>query len=201
MVRFVYDFSDDSIGLKERLGRAAFASLAGLAHFTNTGMVSNAVFQSANTTPVPGVAGDGRAAAGLPQSEEERRLVAQTIDTAAAQPVIRPTPFVPGNYRLVADLVPKARDQGVSLAYVVTPRLQDLATAPDYPATIHLPNGVSVPVFNLARPDRYPELYRSEYWRNPGHLSAAGAVVFSRLFAREVRAWMDRGGAITSRGN
>jgi hypothetical protein len=79
---------------------------------------------------------------------------------------------------------------GVQFMYVATPRLEDLKSAPDYPAEIEGPAG-PVPIFNLARPDLYPELYQPQNWRNAHHLNHdLGAPLFSRLLASQVRSWL-----------
>ncbi len=177
-VRFVGAFNGEEIGLGRRAARLGFALLAAAGHYTHAGMLSSRMFQPHIETPEDGRRGQIT----LAQSEEERARVAASFAEKPAAPIITPENIAPGNRYLLNELA--AQRPQLHFAYLVAPMLEDLTHAPDYPAQMDGPNG-PVPILNLARPDRFPELYRPELWRNATHLSPEGARVFTQLLAQE----------------
>lgn len=188
-IRFANGFGGDTVGAYERLGRLGFALIAGVAHYANSGMLAALLFHG----------GDARnPAVALEQTRGHRITAASATDrrdVAAAfadrgKPNLIDGAFTPGDRELLAD-VATATTAPPQVVYVVTPTLSDLADAYIYPDTIDGQDG-PVPVINLARPDRYPELYQPSLWRNAGHLNAAGAALFTRLLATQLDAWLTR---------
>ena len=73
-----------------------------------------------------------------------------------------------------------AREAGVQLAYLSMPG--DVGC----PEALQLREaGLLGPLLHFNDPQAFPELFAKELRRTPAHLNAAGAKVFSRLFARE----------------
>jgi hypothetical protein len=129
-----------------------------------------------------------------PASRQDTRDADAAFNARGAPETPIATALAPGNHQLLADV---ARAEGsatrahVQLVYVVTPSLSDLTSPAVYPGEIDGPKG-PVPIINLARPDLYPQLYQRAYWRNAGHVNAAGAAVFTRLLAQQLDAWLRR---------
>jgi hypothetical protein len=44
-----------------------------------------------------------------------------------------------------------------------------------------------VPILNEGQPALHPELFRSELWHDPTHMTEAGAAIFSRLLADDLK--------------
>jgi hypothetical protein len=103
---------------------------------------------------------------------------------------IAPTP--PGAYQLVQDIARECPRRSIRFFYFVTPTLSALTHTETTPCSIKGVNGPA-PIFDLARPDRFPELFKSDLWRDPGHLNPKGAAVFSMILAREVNDWLADG--------
>ncbi len=186
-IRFASEFDGDATSLYDRIGRLGFGLIAGTAHYLNSGMLSAWLFHADARNPA--VALEPRRGQRITQpSDADRREVADafhrrgTTQTATAS-------FTPGNRALLADVAASATS--AQMVYVVTPRLADHATTDVYPDAIDGPAG-PVPVIDLARPDLYPALYQPKYWRNAGHLNAAGAALFTQLLARQLDAWLTR---------
>ena len=194
-IGFASGFGGSAVGAYDRLGRLGFALIAGAAHYANSGMLSAWLFH-AREARNPEVALEARRGQRITTpSEADRREVAAAFahggDTKHAN-----AEFMPGNHELLADVAATASTLP-TLVYVVTPKLDDLVTTYVYPEQIDGPAG-PVPVINMARPDLYPQLYQPGYWRNAGHLNAAGAAVFTRLLAGRIDAWLTQHGAAPS---
>jgi hypothetical protein len=192
-IRFSYRFGGDE-GAVKQLGRLGFALVAGVAHYANAGMLSAIVFRSksADNPEVALAATHGQRI--TPASAQDRQGVAEAFSARIAPTQPAPVSLAPGNLHLIADLAyaaPATSAHPVQLAYVVTPTLADRSSAAIYPDEIRGPNG-PVPIINMARPDRYPELYQQANWRNTGHLNKAGAALFTRLLAQQLDAWLRR---------
>jgi hypothetical protein len=190
-ISFSYDFNGDGMGVK-RLGRLAFAMIAGAAHYANAGMLSALVFRSDNADNPEVALAATRGQRFTPASSQDIRDADDAFRARGATEAPLATPLAPGNYQLVADVAKaEAPASHVQLVYVVTPTLADLTSIATYPEEVQGPNG-PVPIINLARPDLYPELYQRTYWRNAGHVNAAGAAVFTRILAQQLDAWLRR---------
>lgn len=179
-LNFVANFEDPGIGILRRIGRITFALSAAAAHYANAGMLSAVLFPVEHAVADE----DARGRIGLPQTEDEAERVATLFAARPAESKVVPVSLGQGYRRLLDNIAsPHAH-----YLYVVAPMLDDMSDIPDYPAAIEGPNG-PVPIFNLARPDRFPELYRLENWRNATHMTHEGAAVFSRLLGMQVADW------------
>jgi len=182
-VLFAASFSDASVGRVREIARAGVALVAGLLHYSGLGMLSEALFQR----PRGGGAEAERGFVNEPRDEAGRRGVEAAFRDRPQTPVVATMSILPGNRALVAELRAAAARRNVHFFYLVSPSLDDLYRYPEYPAAIEV-SGTPVPILNLARPDRYPQLFRPELWRDPGHLDTEGAALFSRILAEEVKA-------------
>jgi hypothetical protein len=190
-ISFSYDFNGDGMGVK-RLGRLAFAVIAGAAHYANAGMLSALVFRSGNANNPEVALAATRGQRFTPASQQDIQDADEALHARGAPEMPVAMTLTPGNYQLLADVAKaEAPASHVQLVYVVTPTLGDLTSDAAYPEEVEGPNGL-IPIINLARPDLYPELYQRTYWRNAGHVNAAGAAVFTRLLALQLDAWLRR---------
>jgi len=192
-IRFSYQFGGDE-GLVKQLGRLGFAMVAGVAHYANAGMLSAIMFRAKNVDNPEVALAATHGQRITPASVQDSQGVADAFGAQRAPTRSVPALLAPGIQHLVddlADAAPATSAHPVQLAYVVTPTLADRISAAIYPDEIQGPNG-AVPIINLARPDRYPELYQQAYWRNTGHLNVAGAALFTRLLAQQLDAWLRR---------
>jgi len=82
----------------------------------------------------------------------------------------------------------------LQFAYLVMPRIGDLDRYQVFPESLRTRDRV-VPILDLARPDRYPELYQAKYWFDDSRLNGAGANVATALAARELRSFYEQHGA------
>jgi hypothetical protein len=197
-IRFVASFSDHTVSVPRRIGRLAFALISGALHLANIGALSSTWFDP--PAPSNTIAPDQRGMLPVPAGEDGARAVADAFRQRSNPPTRVDIPLLPGNRSLLADLAAATRVSNVQFVYFVLPSLEALASVPVYPPSLDGPNG-PVPIINLARPDRYPELFRPEAWANPGHLSAIGAELATRLLAREVRAWLSNRPSLPICGN
>jgi hypothetical protein len=186
-IRFAEAFGGDATGTYERLGRLGFALIAGAAHYVNSGMLSAWLFHPGDARNPAAALESRRGQRVTEASAADHREVAEAFahrgDTKLAN-----AGFMPGNRELLADVAATASASS-QILYVVTPKLDDLTTTYVYPDEMNGPAG-AVPVINMARPDLYPELYQPRYWRNAGHLDAAGAALFTRLLGQQINLWL-----------
>jgi hypothetical protein len=190
-IRLAMDYSNArKLGLKRAVGRSGFALLAGLLHYTNVGMLSSTIFSAPlNAELFASQTDDDRR--GLtpnhpssPQSVEYR--IDQGIAATNRPPEARPAEILDGHHAMLQNLAAAARRKHVQLVYFVAPRLDDLISYPVLPASIPGPLG---PVFilNEGQPALHPELFRADLWHDPGHLTEAGAALYSRLLAEDLK--------------
>ncbi|MEW6071514.1 MAG: hypothetical protein AB1726_02820 [Planctomycetota bacterium] len=85
-------------------------------------------------------------------------------------------------------MVEDARQVGVEIVVVVMP-----SNSCDRPFEARMETELGVPVLRFDRPDDYPQFYDPELRFDSGHLTAAGAVEFTRVFAKEYLS-LSRGG-------
>ncbi len=185
-LRFVHTFNAATSTAWRKLGRIGFALLASAAHYANAGMVSSAVFSPVGKDFE---SGEGRGLITVPPSVESTHQVEAALASYPKRPAVYAEAVLPGNRLLLDDLASGA--DGAQFIYIVPPMLSDLERMPEYPASMEGPNG-PVPILNLARPDRYPDLYEARNWQDPVHLSAEGAASLSRILGREVVRWLHK---------
>lgn len=188
------DFVRPDMGATQRVGRIGYALAAMGLHYANVGMLSNEIFAPPLNQDIL-----------TNQTIEDRRgelvehetplkiqemtdLMARTGD----HPALVPGEVLPGHTVLVQRLAALNAAPHLSFVYVVMPAVMDLATMHDYPdhLSVRLPEGaVDVPIINLARPDRFPELYHPPLWFDAAHLDDEGAQLASRLLAEQLKRW------------
>ncbi len=187
---FVYHFSGEGLNLFRRIGRMAFALLAGAAHYMNMGMISTIVFPP---PPLTLKEVERRGLVVHPVSEPyEIQRVHALFERRPEHPQVGDFPLQPGHHHLVDWLNNRAVSNGITppkFIYVLTPTLADMETTQETPEYMTTSAG-EVPIINMARPARFPELYQQKNWRNAGHLSEAGSKVFSHLLAQQITAWL-----------
>lgn len=186
-IRFVASFSGQNVSVPRRIGRLGYALVSGALHLANIGVLSSVWFDPLSASDA--IAAGQRGLLPVPMDENGIRAVANAFDQHSGQPVTVDVPLVPGNKRLLANLASASRISNVQFVYFVLPTLDALNTVPNYPPILDGPEG-PVPIINLARPDRYPALFKPEAWANPGHLSPSGAALASTILAREIREWL-----------
>lgn len=187
--KFVFALSDSQVGMKREVGRYLFALSAGCLHAMNVGMLSNEIFapplderllaeQSSN---------DRRGLHNLPLDDGDLSHVERALGvTKNIKPLTKS--LLPGNYELLAEVLAASRVNNLNFVYFVAPLVTDLSGFPTFPASLDGPNG-TVPIINLARPDKYPNLYTAKYWHDTGHLNEAGARLATSILADELRKW------------
>jgi hypothetical protein len=114
------------------------------------------------------------------------------IDHAFSRRHFPPTP-VPaqlstGNASIMQDLESSPNGKRVQLAWVVMPVLHDLEKYDVFPPSEPTTFG-EVPIFDMGRPDLYPQLYDRSLWADSQHMTEPGSQLFSRLLAQQVLAW------------
>jgi hypothetical protein len=189
--RFVLHLSDPTVEYRRGLGRAAFALSAAGLHAANIGMLSSSIFSPRlNDAMIAAQTQNDRR--GLYNEEEvsarDRLSLAEAFDNSSRVPRPEMQRLLPGNYDLLWRLSEESPISNVQFIYFISPKLADRIRFPEYPATIDGPNG-TVPIINLARPDRYPLLYQQQYWHDNSHLNESGAGVASRILAAELKSW------------
>lgn len=197
-IRFVASFSDHTVSRLRQIGRLGFAVTSGILHLVNIGALSSRLFDPI-VQPDP-VADDQRGLLPVLADVNDARGVADAFRQRSAGPMSVEIPLLPGNQSLLIDLASASLVPNVQFIYFVLPSLDALTKIPIYPPSLEGPEG-PVPIINLERPDRYPELFKPEAWGNPGHLSALGAVLASRILARRVREWLSSQPSLPRCGN
>jgi hypothetical protein len=95
---------------------------------------------------------------------------------------------MPGNAALVDSLDEASAVQHLQFVYVVLPKLADLWTQTEYPEFVETARG-RVPIVNMARPQRYPQIYDARLWYDDAHVNERGAQLVTRLLAEELKRW------------
>jgi len=189
-VRFVAQFSDQTISPISRAGRLGVALVSAAGNYMNLGMLAGVIQQYLPYIPEKRSDGSHDTDRGFPvfQNYEQDHATLEKIFAAAPdQPRISDRQLLPGQVRLMEEL--RAVNPAVQLVYLVTPHTDDLTTAFTYPDHLTVA-GQDIPIFNLARPDLYPDLYERENWRDYGHLNPQGAALMTRLLAGQVTDWL-----------
>lgn len=187
VTRFGLEFSNPDLGLKRYAGRVGYVAAAGALHRLNVGFLSSAVFQH---SPVKDeiqqqFAKDRR---GFIQNDstEFKKAIDARFAKSPSSPTVANFPMQPGYNNLVTELSHFASVNGVkaNFVYVFAATLSNLEHREDIPASIDTEIG-PIPVVDFSD---MKELADPKYWNDPGHLSYAGAIVFSRLLAERAAA-------------
>lgn len=184
-------FADHAhIGWWRAFGRAGFGLVAGLLHYCNLGMLSSQIFSPPmNASLFQAQTVDDRRGltpnSTAPPDSKDFHAVQALL---AAHHVARPVPgeIIGGHLELVRELAEEARRKHVRFVYFVAPRLDNLDSYTTYPAAIAGPLG-PILLLNEGNPVLHPDLYRPEYWHDPMHLTAAGAALFTKILADDLR--------------
>ena len=195
--RLVTHFVTPGMSLTQRFGRQGYAVAAAGLHYANIGMLSNLIF----APPLdPALLAD--------QTRDDRRGQRVESFSAANQPSMRrelasldlahPTPepeiLSPGHAELIEQLTRASPVHGLAFAYVKMPLINDPAHLPTLPDHLTV-DGQQVPIVDLARPDRYPQLYNLRLWHDDSHLTGEGAALASTLLAQQLTLWYAQHGS------
>lgn len=188
--RFVWQLTTPEMGLKQKLGRVAYAIVAMGLHYMNVGMVSSEVFAPPIDTQMYGMEtiDDRRGLLAMPVPPKSYAMIQQTIAEAKGTPQPRPITLLPGNSALLDELAAASPVKNLSMIYLMMPMLDDLKSYPVTPESVQWSGG-QVPVIDMARPDLYPELYQAKYWMDGAHLNEQGARLMTTLMAKQVKQW------------
>ena len=188
---FAKSLASSPLPTKQRLGRLGVALASTGMYVANVGMVSNAVFRHGlNASIYDEDTGDDRRGVKRGLSSPVQTAEVQRIFAVPASPKSAPAVLVEGNRRLVDELAAAAREDfgpnGVPrFVYLVTPHTDDRMTTVVYPDTVETSIG-SVPIVDLGRIDRHPDLYQASLWLDAAHVNAPGAALMTRLLADEI---------------
>lgn len=188
--RLVTHFVTPGMSASQRYGRIGYALAAMALHYTNIGMLSNLIF----TPPLSQEILTG-------QTQEDRRgeleepsdaagmlRISHEIAAHPKQTELRAGVLTPGHLELIDELAAASAVPGATFVYFVMPKISDIGVASDYPDHL-VAAGRQVPILNLARPDRFPQLYNAALWHDEAHLTAHGAEVATALLAQELGRW------------
>ncbi|QEE30788.1 hypothetical protein FTW19_23980 [Terriglobus albidus] len=188
-VRFVKSLTPLSLGLRRVVGRMGYALLASVMYYSNTGMESNRIFPP-----------DLNAQAIQDESRNDRRGLLTPIEPlskldqvrrelTSTEPLHKEVFILPqGVPQLADEIASQAHVPNLHIAYVVFPRAHDVSSQSEFPDSIPTRCGV-VPIFNMAQPAKYPDIYVVQNWADDAHLSEAGASITSRHLAEQLNAW------------
>ncbi len=188
--RFVGSLISPQMSFTQRMGRTIVADIVMAFHYSNVGMLSNALFPSSepDSTYADETALDRRGILNMEPSVGTVKALTKVIAEAPQQPARVPGEIYPGTYSLIEELQHASALRGVQFVYVVFPRVWDLHREEIYPESLHV-NGMEVPIVNLGRPDLYPQIYKTANWFDDSHLDTQGAVMVSTLIANQLKAF------------
>lgn len=192
--KLISHFVSPQMGTGQRFGRIGYAMAAMGLHYSNVGMLSNEIFSPPLNQDILSnqTADDRRGELVEPVRTVRTHTIYDIIDHHLQRPVITPGQTLAGNAEIIERLAVGSPVRNVSFVYVVMPRLEDLNTAADYPDHLSVagPHGsLDVPILNMARADRYPQMYDPTLWFDDSHLAGNGAQTLSTLLAAQLKAW------------
>jgi hypothetical protein len=203
--RMVTHMVSPGMSATQRYGRTIYALTAMGLHYVNVGMLSNRIFAPALDKKMltEETEDDRRGQIPMPYHAAYMPQLRALVDHERRQPVITPQQTLAGNAEMIQQLATISRVPNVSFVYVVMPKLSDLNAGADYPdhLTVAGPDGpIEVPIINLARADRYPQLYDPELWYDEAHFIGKGAEMVTKIFADQLRQWYATHGGPTPCG-
>lgn len=181
--KFVGDLSGSETTRYHALGRDGYAITAMAMHYSNVGMLSNAILRPSIDQKLY----RDETAYGRSGLHELSLDTAVPVKATGTKPVVVKQSLAHGNYRLIEELAAASGNPRLHFVYFVMP-VYYLKSIPDYPAAIQTSVGL-VPILNLARPDLYPQLFMPKYWHDSGHLNSDGAALGSRILADQLKTW------------
>ncbi len=195
-MQFVIALAPRNLGLARRLGRIGFAAIAMVMHHLNVGMLSSEIFSPPlnQGLVLRDTAGDRRGVLTLPSGDQYIKLIQPMIDASPKQRTTAPGELVPGNTDLIDELEQASPVDNLQFVYLVLPRIDNLGHYEVFPDSLNT-HDRTVPIINLGRPDRFPELYQAKYWFDDSHLNGEGAAVATRLAARDLKSFYKEHGA------
>lgn len=188
--RLITHFVSPEMSPMQRVGRVGFALAAMGLHYSNVGMLSNTVFAPPlNSGLLADQTADDRRGE-LVEPPDARNLLfdRDLIAKLPEKPETRIGVLSPGNSELISQLASASPVRDLSFVYLVMPRLGDLGSEVTYPDHISV-DGKEIPIINLARPDRFPQLYSVVLWHDGAHLTGEGAELASTLLGKELTKW------------
>lgn len=190
-VRFAETLSSPQQGPAQRFGRVGYALIAWALRTANFGMLSSRIFSAPiDQAQLADETRDDRRGFSnpIPPAGQTARMQA-LIDTSVAHSAVSKGLVVPGFRVLAEELQRASAAPGLQLAYIVTPKIGDLAGYTTWPPCIATVQG-PVPVVAVNRPDLYPQLFHDgANWVDDAHLSEQGAQLLSRAVAQQLETW------------
>jgi hypothetical protein len=192
--QLVTKFVSPQMNPVQRYGRVGYALAAMGLHYANVGMLSNAIFAPplSEETLRTQTEDDHRGLIALPYHASYLPRLYAIEAKLPKHPEIRQEPTLPGNVEMVERLARMSPVRGVSFVYVVMPRLDDLGVSAQYVDHLRAqtPWGAEdVPVINVGRADKYPEMYDPRLWYDDAHLTGKGAAMISKIVAEQIQGW------------
>jgi len=186
--RSVLRLTSTEMGWRQRVGRAGYALAAMGLHYMNVGMLSNRIFPAPLDAEMlrEETVEDRRGLLVMPRPTPALVSIAAQIAKAPKQANVVNGVLAPGNAELVEELSAASSVPCVQFAYVVMPKIGDLWDQVEYPEFIETAAG-RVPIVNLARPQRYPQIYDAQLWYDDAHVNERGAQLATRLLAEELK--------------
>jgi hypothetical protein len=200
-MRFVLGLASADMGWWQRVGRAGYALAAMGLHYLNVGMLSNRIFPAPLDAEMlrEETVEDRRGLLVMPRQTPSLASIAAQIAAAPRQANVVKGALAPGNAELVEELSAASSVPHLQFAYVVMPKIGDLWEQVEYPAFVETTQG-RVPIVNLARPQRYPQIYDPQLWYDDAHVNERGAQLVTRLLAEELKQWYAAHGLVAGCG-
>ena len=187
---FISHLVEPGMTFQQRLGRTGFALLAMGLHYTNVGMLSNLIFApSLDQARIARETENDRRGQEIGfENPASEAAIADEIASGPRRAQLKPAATTPGNGELVTEIAAASSVRNLAFAYLVMPNVGDLKLSNVYPDQLDAA-GTEVPIVDLARPDRYPQLYKADLWHDEAHLNERGAAIASALAADDLKRW------------
>jgi hypothetical protein len=194
--RFAWTLVAPGMSRSQIWGRRVYALAAWMLHLSNFGMISSEVFAAPlDREQLSEETANDRRGLLVPVRPASRQgEMARSIQKySTGSPTMERGEMVPAYRQMAEDLSRNAAQPGLHVAYIVTPRLNDLSRRTVWPPCIATSFG-PVPILALNRPDVYPELYRDPgNWTDEAHLTERGAQILGKHAAEQWLTWNQSG--------
>jgi hypothetical protein len=114
---------------------------------------------------------------------ERKRRISKVIDTLQSKPT---STKLSVHAKRLNSIYKSCQEKGIQLFFLIQPKHYDYTYLNNL--TNQLPENSMI---NLASVTQYPELYSQENSKDPGHLNAKGAIVFSKILGLEIKKRLD----------